>query len=212
MNLNHSVLVFLIIVWINWSWRTDHLHYFGEFVHLGPVRCIETIWISKIDVCSVGDKKFNDLSKAISGSIVECSKAPFISKCGVGSVVEQKIGDFKIILLHTIMKRSFFANIMILLDEKGCTLRLTSAPYLTNSLTRLMFWIMTAMWTGVHPLTLRAFTSAYLSESFFEYSREDWQHLLHCRVILHGKEDYCQGIPVVGSCSCVIFYYNWKKW
>lgn len=65
----------------------------------------------------------------------------------------------------------------------------------------LIFCIITAMWRGVHPFTLRALTWAYLSEYRKGYFKGGWQRRLHYHEIQREIGDYFLGTQVKGFCS-----------
>jgi hypothetical protein len=162
-NLDHRILILAIVVWIDGARRTDHLNDIIELIHFGPVGSIKTIGIPKVDICSMSEHEFHYLFESISSGIVKRSEPSFVSKGRIGAVVKEEAGDLIVVLFNTVVKGSFLSNIMIFLSEGRSTLRLTSPPYFTSNLTKLIFWIITAIWRGLHPFTLRAFTSASLS-------------------------------------------------
>lgn len=163
MDLDHGILVFAIVIWIDGTRRTNHFDNIIELIHFGPVGSIKSIGIPKINICSMSEHEFHYLFKSISSGIVKRSESSLVSKCSVCTIIKKEASNFVVVLLNTIVKGSFLSDIMVFLSVKWTTLRLTSPPYLTNNLTRLIFWIMTAIWRGVQPLTLRALTSASLS-------------------------------------------------
>lgn len=55
MDLYHGILVFSIVIRIDSPWRTHHLNYLSEFVHLGPMSSIESISISQVNISPIGE-------------------------------------------------------------------------------------------------------------------------------------------------------------
>jgi hypothetical protein len=162
-NLNHGILILAIVIGIDGAGRTDHLNDIIELIHFGPMGSIKTVGIPEVDICSMSEHEFHYLFESISSGIVKRSESSFVSEGSIGAVVKEEAGDLVVVLFNTVVEGSFLSDIMIFLSEGRSTLRLTSPPYFTSNFTKFIFWIITAMWRGVHPLTFRAFTSASLS-------------------------------------------------
>ena len=163
MDLDHRLLVLLVVVGSNRPRGADQLDDVRELAHFGPVSSVEAVAVSQVDVCPMSQEKFNDFLVAEPSSVVQGGEASLVPDGGIGSTVEQQGSDFVVILLDGVVQWRFFPNVMVLLARPMRTLRLTSAPYLSSSLTKLLFWMMTAMWRGEAPLTFWALTWAYRS-------------------------------------------------
>jgi hypothetical protein len=77
---------------------------------------VEAIAVSEVDICSLSQKQFNYFLVPESSRVVECGQASLITNCSIGSIVQQKRGDFIIILFDGIVQWRFFSNVMILLS------------------------------------------------------------------------------------------------
>lgn len=56
MDLDHCLLVLLVVVRPDGPRRTDHLYDFGKLVHFGPVSSIKAVDIPEVDVGPVSHK------------------------------------------------------------------------------------------------------------------------------------------------------------
>jgi len=116
MDLNHRLLVFLVIIGSNRPRRTNHLHNFIELIHLGPVRSIEPIRITEIYIRTVSEEQFDNLLETEPSSVVESRELAFVSQRGVASIVQQQTSNLEVILLHRVVQRRLLPNIIILLQ------------------------------------------------------------------------------------------------
>lgn len=53
-DLDHRLLVLLVVVGRDRTRRTDHLHNVSEFVHLRPMGSVEPLSVPQVDIRSVG--------------------------------------------------------------------------------------------------------------------------------------------------------------
>lgn len=128
MDLNHRLLVFLIVVWSNRSRRTNQVHNLIKLSHFRPLSSVKSIIISQVYVCSLCQKQLHNLFITESRGIVKRSESPLVAKSGVCCVVEEKTRNFVVVLFDCIVQWCLLPNIIVLLSRKLDTLMQRDVP------------------------------------------------------------------------------------
>ena len=88
MNLNHSVLVLLIVVGSNRPRWSNQVHNIVVLVHLSPMSSIEPVGISQIDISALSQQQFDDFLETKSSRIVQSCQSSLIPQSSIGSTVQ----------------------------------------------------------------------------------------------------------------------------
>lgn len=122
MNLYHRFFVFLIVVRSDRSRRTDQIHNLTKLSHLRPLSSVKSVIVSQVYVCPLRQKELDNLLKTEPRSIMKRSEPSLIAKSGVCGIVEQKTGNFVVVLFDCIVQWCLLPNIVVLLSGKHDTL------------------------------------------------------------------------------------------
>jgi hypothetical protein len=89
MDLDHGLLILLIVVGSNRPGRANHVDNLGELIHLGPMSGIEPIGIPDVNVSSISHQQLDNLFISETGRIVQGSHQSLVTDGRIGTVIEK---------------------------------------------------------------------------------------------------------------------------
>ena len=87
-DLDHRVLELLVILRCHRTCWPNHLDDLLVLVKFSPVRSVEAIVITEVDISSVRHQQLHDLFETETRSIVQCRQPSLIAECRVGTRVQ----------------------------------------------------------------------------------------------------------------------------
>jgi hypothetical protein len=134
MDLDQGVLKLLIVLRGHGPWRPNHIHNLLELVEFGPVRGVEPVIISEVNVSAVGHKQFYNLFETETGRVVQRGESAFVADSGVGTCIEQQVGDLKVVLFDAVVEWRPLPHIVVLLSGAKWYFGVGIAPVLQDDL------------------------------------------------------------------------------